>query len=136
MVIYMAFSLFSLVISILDVRTGSVSRFLLWGGMLSFFFLKFLMPGKMVESAVGGVLGIAIFLLAFFISKKRLGLADVWYAGLIGIVLGPVRWYPAILLSCLLGIGAALISRRRTIPFIPCMAVGSYVILSIDFWGR
>jgi prepilin signal peptidase PulO-like enzyme (type II secretory pathway) len=36
----------------------------------------------------------------------------------------------------LFGITAALISRRRAIPFIPCMAAGSCVMLSIDFWSR
>jgi prepilin signal peptidase PulO-like enzyme (type II secretory pathway) len=93
-------------------------------------------PGGIREPVIGGVLGIIVFLPAFFISGKRLGLADVWYAALSGIVLGPLRWYPAVLLSCVFGFLFIVISRRRSIPFIPCMAAGSGAILILAFLER
>ncbi|MDR1418918.1 MAG: prepilin peptidase [Treponema sp.] len=128
--------LFSLFISIYDIKTGMVSRFLLWGALLFFFIVKCFLSGGFFEAATGGALGILVFLVVFFISRKRLGLADVWYAGLAGIVLGPLWWYPAMALSCLFGILVTVVFRRRVIPFIPCMAAGSGVILSYTFWSK
>jgi prepilin signal peptidase PulO-like enzyme (type II secretory pathway) len=63
--------------------------------------------------------------LAYFLSGKKLGLADVWYSALIGFVHGLWRWYFAIGIACIIGVVFILISRRRKIPFIPFMAIGS-----------
>ncbi|MDR1288509.1 MAG: prepilin peptidase [Treponema sp.] len=136
MVLYALYFLFSLFISILDMKNGAVSRFLLWGALLFFFTARCFMPGGIREPVIGGALGIIVFLSAFFISGKRLGLADVWYAALSGIVLGPLWWYPAVLLSCAFGFLFIVISRRRSIPFIPCMAAGSGAILILAFLER
>jgi prepilin signal peptidase PulO-like enzyme (type II secretory pathway) len=72
-------------------------------------------------------MGIGLFLLAFFASRRRLGLADVWYSGLIGMVLGPLWWYPAVFAACASVALVVIYLRKPAIPFIPCMALGSLV---------
>ena len=83
------------------------------------------------------MIGLFIFLIVFLFSKKKLGLADVWYSGIIGFVLGPWNWYIAISIACGLGIVYILILRKlsgnwHAIPFIPFMAVGGVAINIID----
>ncbi|GHV77497.1 hypothetical protein AGMMS49942_23180 [Spirochaetia bacterium] len=83
-----------------------------------------------INAVLGCALGLAIFFLAFFMSGKKLGLADVWYAGLMGSVLGPVWWFPAIIAACLSAlIYYAITRRRQPIAFIPFMAAGSILAL-------
>jgi prepilin signal peptidase PulO-like enzyme (type II secretory pathway) len=82
---------------------------------------------------IGGLLGMGMFLLAYLVSGKKLGLADIWYAGLIGIVLEPLLLYAALGVSCVLAIGFILISKKRSVPFIPFMAAGSFAVLPV--WG-
>jgi len=72
-----------------------------------------------------------VFLLAFFVSNKKLGLADIWYSALAGMALGPLCWYAAISIACVLGIGYMFVSKRRQIPFIPFMTLGSIIAIII-----
>jgi prepilin signal peptidase PulO-like enzyme (type II secretory pathway) len=71
------------------------------------------------------LLGLSIFLLVYLFLKDRLGLADVWYSALTGMMLGPWWWYAAIALACFSGIIYMAVLKRRRIPFIPFMAAGS-----------
>ena len=82
-----------------------------------------------MESVIGVLIGLFVFLLVYAISGGRLGLADVWYSALIGLVLGPWRWYAAIGLACAAGAVYSLAVKRRRIPFIPFMALGSLVMI-------
>jgi len=129
LVVKIVFSVFSFVIALSDVKTGMVPRIAFVFAFPVFFVLCLLSPNS--QSAVimlaGALLGLIIFLLAFIISGKKLGLADVWYASLIGLVLGPWLWYVAMFCACIAGIVYILASGRRKIPFIPLMALGSVV---------
>jgi prepilin signal peptidase PulO-like enzyme (type II secretory pathway) len=134
--IWTAFIGFSVFISVKDISTGLIPRILLWSALPCSLLLQYLFFGKNIlfNAVFGGVLGCAVFFLAFFISGKRLGLADVWYAGLAGSVLGPVWWYPAMAVSCILAAGYIALFRRRYVPFIPFMAIGSGCFLPAA-WG-
>jgi len=61
-------------------------------------------------------------------SKKKLGLADAWYSGIIGFVLGPLWWHAAVSVACVLGILYILFSKKPKIPFIPLMAIGGIAV--------
>lgn len=123
------FVLFSIVIATIDIKTGKVPRAAFIIAFPAFFILRVLLderrPSWMLIA--GCLTGLIIFLIVFFISGKRLGLADVWYSALIGLVLGLWWWYAAMGSACIAGIVYLLISRQRRIPFIPFMALGSII---------
>jgi len=126
-VVKILFLLFSFAIAVSDIKTGMVPRIAFVFAFPVFFGLCLLSENSLsaVIMFVGALLGLSIFLFAFIISGKRLGLADVWYAALIGLVLGPWLWYAAMFCACISGIVYILVSGRRKIPFIPLMALGS-----------
>jgi prepilin signal peptidase PulO-like enzyme (type II secretory pathway) len=129
LVVKLFFSIFSFAIAVSDLKTGRLPRIAFVFAFPVFFVLCLLTENSqsVVIMLVGALLGLVIFLLAFFVSGKRLGLADVWYASLIGLVLGPYWWYAAVFCACIAGIVYILVSGRRKIPFIPLMALGSVV---------
>jgi len=122
------FSIFSLAIAVSDIKTGAVPRIAFAVAFPVFFVLCLLTgsPHPLTFMLPGALLGLIVFLLAFFISGKRLGLADVWYAALTGMVLGPWWWYAAMFCACIAGIVYILVSRRRKIPFVPIMTFGIF----------
>lgn len=124
------FVLFSTAIAVMDCRTEAVPRIAFIGVFPVFFALRFLSNtgGFPYSSITGMVIGLAVFLLAYALSKKKLGLADVWYSGVIGFVLGPLWWYAAVGIACVLGVLYVIFSRKPKIPFIPLMAIGGITI--------
>jgi hypothetical protein len=131
-ILYLSFFLFSVVISIQDAVTGTVSRLWLWTALLAALLLQGVIQAAVpVAALVGGLLGVTVFFLAFFCSGRRLGLADVWYAGLMGIVLGPLWWYAAIGSACIYSLLFFAATRRRSAAFIPFMTAGSFTIIPL-----
>jgi hypothetical protein len=126
-VVKILFSIFSFAIALSDLKTGVVPRMAFVIAFPVFFVLCLLSLNSRSPFVLlaGALLGFLIFSLAFVISGKRLGLADVWYAALIGLVLGPWLWYAAMFCACIAGIVYILVSGRRKIPFIPLMALSS-----------
>jgi prepilin signal peptidase PulO-like enzyme (type II secretory pathway) len=122
----MLFTVFSLCIAAADIKTGAVPRIAFIAAFL--FFLAFSVMTKghfaLPTAIAGTVLGLAVFLPAYFITRRKLGLADVWYSALTGLVLGPLYWFFATGVACFTGIVFIAVSGRRRIPFIPCMAIG------------
>jgi prepilin signal peptidase PulO-like enzyme (type II secretory pathway) len=136
-ILAVVYLLFSAYLSYQDIRDGQVPRRVLWLGILGILGLRTLIQGlgALPEALGGGLLGLAIFLLAYWCTGKKLGLADVWYAGLTGAALGPWWWFAGIAAACVLGIGYCVARRRRMVPFIPFMAAGSLAVLPFA-WFR
>jgi hypothetical protein len=127
LVVKILFSFFSFAVAASDVKTGEVPR-LAFAVAFPVFFVLCLLSGNhhsLPAMVSGALLGLDVFLLAFAISGKRLGLADVWYAVIAGLVLGPLWWYAAMFCACVAGIVYILVSGRRKILFLPLMALGS-----------
>jgi len=124
------FAFFSAAIAAADIKTGKVPRLAFVFAFPVFFILRIPLDERPSywEPIVGCLAGLCVFLLVFYISGRKLGLADVWYAALIGLVLGPLWWYAAIGGACVAGIIYILVSRQRRIPFIPFMALGGIVV--------
>jgi prepilin signal peptidase PulO-like enzyme (type II secretory pathway) len=133
-IIIVTFAIFSFVIALLDIKIGSAPRIAFIVAFSVFFTLNILKAEyyPLLVSIAGMLIGLFVFFLAFFISKKKLGLADIWYSGLIGLVLGPFWWYPAIGIACLTGVAYLFIFKKRRIPFIPFMAVGSITMFIVQ----
>jgi len=121
------FIIFSFLIAFVDLKTGAVPRLAFALAFPIFFALKTILLGwdHLWGSIIGILLGLIIFLAVFFILKGKLGLADVWYSALIGMMLGPWWWYAAVSAACFTGIIYMVFSKKRSIPFIPFMAAGS-----------
>lgn len=121
---------FSVLITVLDVKTREIPRILFVSAFLLFLTLVILAayPGIPWIAIAGAAIGLAVFLLAYVLSKKKLGLADVWYSGVIGMVLGPMQWYIAISIACVTGVLFLLLRKKTTIPFTPFMAAGSAAV--------
>lgn len=128
------FIFFSFAVAVSDIRTGEVPRLVFLAAFPIFFGFIFLQHEQFpLKIALAGTsLGLIVFLLVYFISRRRLGLADVWYSGLIGMVLGPWDWLLAITSACIAGIIIIIVSKRKRIPFIPFMAMGSIVMILIQ----
>ena len=130
------FTSFSIAIAVSDIKTGMVPR-IFFIIALPIFLIIIIMRSDQYPfwvSMAGAFLGLLIFTIAFFISGRRLGLADIWYSGLIGLLLGPLWWYPATGIACLAGIIWIAVSKKQRIPFIPCMALGGAVIIFLQGW--
>jgi prepilin signal peptidase PulO-like enzyme (type II secretory pathway) len=132
------FFIFSFAIALSDIKNGEVPRIAFVIAFPVFFILCLLSANSHSALVIlaGALLGVSVFLLAFIISGKKLGLADVWYAALIGLVLGPWLWYAAMLCACIAGIVYILVSGRRKIPFIPLMALGSVVVSVFQIFSQ
>ena len=127
------FITFSALISLIDIKRGAIPR-LIFIFALPFFIIIIIMKNELYlfqDSIIGFLAGLIIFILAYLFSKKKLGLADVWFSALIGLVLGFRHWYAAMGIACIIGIIFMLISKKCKIPFIPFMAIGSILILMI-----
>ena len=124
------FIFFSIAISISDIRTGTVPRLIFFIAFPLCLGLIALKTGKyaILLSFTGAMLGLTTFLAVYFMTNRKLGLADVWYSALIGLILGPWWWYAAIGSACLAGVVYILILKQRSIPFIPFMALGSIAV--------
>jgi prepilin signal peptidase PulO-like enzyme (type II secretory pathway) len=133
-----SFLIFSCLAAFWDIRTQSVPRAVFALALPVFLFLKFLPRFQFAfwESLLGLLAGLFVFLLAFFLSGKKLGLADVWYAGLSGLVLGLKNWYAATGVACAVAVIYILVFRRRRIPFIPFLVLGSVSIQLLKGWQQ
>ena len=127
------FVVFSMIIAREDIKTGAVPRIMFIIAFPFFVILKTLLYEKnmLPESIAGGFIGFIVFFLSYFLSNRSLGLADVWYSMLIGLIMGPWRWYAAIGISCVAGAICILAGKKRQIPFIPYLAFGSIAIIFI-----
>ena len=123
-------SIFSFAIAFSDIKTGTVPRIAFVFAFPVFFTLCLLSkdPHSPAVLAASALLGLFVFLSVYLVSGKKLGLADVWYSALIGLVMGPWRWYVAVFCACIAGIIYMIAFKKHKIPFIPLMALGSVVV--------
>ena len=131
----MLFVVFSLFIAKADIKTGAVPRFAFAFAFPFFFAVKILILGReqVLSTVVGMFVGLIVFVLIFITLRGRLGLADVWFSALVGLVFGLWWWYITIGVSCLTGIIYMSIFKKRRIPFIPFMALGSIFACLVNF---
>ena len=110
-----------------DIVYGEIKRSSLYTAIILALCVK--APVAVWESFAGAVVGILLFLLAYYISKRQLGLADVWFSGFAGAFLGIIKWYAAVSIGCM----AAFIffickrNKRKALPFIPFLSIGACI---------
>jgi leader peptidase (prepilin peptidase)/N-methyltransferase len=104
-------------------------------GSAAFLISTFLPQPGIVQAAIGGGIGLGLFLLIVLISKGGMGWGDVKMAALIGIVTGYLI-FVALLLAVIFGgliAGILLLlkirKRKEGIPFAPFLSLGAMVTL-------
>jgi leader peptidase (prepilin peptidase)/N-methyltransferase len=97
-----------------------------------------IVPG-IKEAAIGGGIGLGLFLLVVLISRGGMGWGDVKMAALIGLVVGSPLVFVALLMGIILGglVAAVLLlfkirKRKETIPFGPFLSLAAIATL---LWG-
>jgi len=118
---------FSLVVSVMDIRSLKVPRLLMFGAIAASLGYSFLTAGfwGAFEPVIGCFSGLAVFSAAYKLSGGKLGLADLWYAALAGSVLGVRGLMVMLPVSCLSALVFMLFSGRRLVPFIPFLTIGT-----------
>jgi leader peptidase (prepilin peptidase)/N-methyltransferase len=92
-----------------------------------------------IQAAIGGGIGLGLFLLVVLISRGGMGWGDVKMAALIGLVVGFPLVFVALLMGIILGglVAAVLLlfkikKRKETIPFGPFLSLAAMATL---LWG-
>jgi leader peptidase (prepilin peptidase)/N-methyltransferase len=92
---------------------------------------EFLMALLYASIAAGGLY--LIGLLSSFIARKQaMGGADVIVAGTMGALLGFPNFFVALFLSALLAMIPALIWREKGVPFVPFLALATFIVYLYD----
>lgn len=81
-------------------------------------------PDCIAERTLGAYIAFVSFMTARFISKNRLGLADVWMACAVGALDGPVFFARASLFAIILMLPA---KNGCAFPFIPALVAGTFL---------
>jgi len=115
------------------------SRLIYPSGVVPLPVSDFLPQLGIVQSAIGGSIGLGLFLLIVLVSKGGMGWGDVKMAALIGLVTGFPLIFVALFLAVILGglvAGTLLLlkikKRKEGIPFAPFLSLATIVTL---LWG-
>ncbi len=115
------------------------SRLIYPSGVVPLPVSDFLPQLGIVQSAIGGSIGLGLFLLIVLVSKGGMGWGDVKMAALIGLVTGFPLIFVALFLAVILGglaAGTLLLlkvkKRKESIPFGPFLSLATIVTL---LWG-
>jgi len=128
MLSYSIFVLICVYFSYQDIVYGEIKRIYLYAAIAVALCVK--APATAWESFGGAVIGMLLFALAYHISGKRLGIADIWFSGFIGAFLGIIKWYAAVSIGCILALLFFICSRNKLkeLPFIPFLSIGACVV--------
>jgi len=142
------YSCLFIVLMVIDLEHGLILNKIVYPAMAvtlltSIFFSIFLPQIEIVpfigRAAIGGGIGLVLFLLIVLASRGGMGWGDVKLAALIGIVTGFPLVFVALLMGIILGGLVAVLllalrikKRKETIPFGPFLSVAAIVTL---LWG-
>jgi len=137
-----------IVLLVIDLEHGLILNRVVYPAMavallISIFFSIFFPQSKIVpdigQAAIGGGIGLVLFLLVVLISRGGMGWGDVKMAALIGLVTGFPLIFVALLLAVIVGglvagilLALKLRRRKETIPFAPFLSLATIVTL---LWG-
>jgi leader peptidase (prepilin peptidase)/N-methyltransferase len=138
------FSSLFIVLMVIDLEHGLILNKVVYPAMaVALLTSAFLSQSEIVPnikySAIGGGIGLVLFLLIVLISRGGMGWGDVKMAALIGLITGFPLVFVALFLAVVLGGLAAVIllllkikKRKEGIPFAPFLSIAAIVTL---LWG-
>ena len=80
----------------------------------------------------GAVLVAAGLLYERFSGKAAMGAGDVKLIAAFGLFAGPARLMATVMVACAVALVASLVTRSRTFPFAPALAIGFVCVMSIE----
>jgi leader peptidase (prepilin peptidase)/N-methyltransferase len=133
-----------IVLLVIDLEHGLILNKVVYPAMavallISIFSHQSMFIPQIKEAAIGGGIGLVLFLLVVLISRGGMGWGDVKMAALIGLVTGFPLVFVALLMGIILGglvAGVLLLfkikKRKETIPFGPFLSLAAMATL---LWG-
>lgn len=96
---------------------------------------------EILISAAGGLIaGLILFLIAYFLSRKSIGMGDVKLAGVLGWYLGlSLIWWDLAVGLCFAGLYCVIqllrkkLTMKDSIPLVPFLAIGTIAVLLLGF---
>ena len=79
-----------------------------------------------------GGLALLRYYLSYFLNKEAMGEGDIIVAGTMGALLGFPLFFYALFLSAILAIVPSLISKDRIVPFVPFLAIATFIVYIAD----
>lgn len=77
----------------------------------------------------GGIMLAASLIMDKFLGKESMGGGDIKLYGLMGLYLGYLGSYLLVLVSCIVGLVFAAVTKSKKIPFGPSIAIAGYIII-------
>ncbi|MCR4939905.1 MAG: prepilin peptidase [Treponemataceae bacterium] len=148
-VICVVFFAFSVFMTVQDIKSQKVSRWCSVALLVVMIVSRiFFCDGNERSGFIASAfLGLGLFEAVRLIVKKKLGLADVFYSGSAGALLGFDMWLAMCFIACIVAASVIFFRIRRSahekntrdilmipVPFIPCLFVGSIVSKTLYFF--
>jgi leader peptidase (prepilin peptidase)/N-methyltransferase len=133
-----------IVLLVIDLEHGLILNKVVYPAMAVALLISIFLPQleivpEIKQAAIGGGIGLGLFLLVVLISRGGMGWGDVKMAALIGLVVGFPLVFVALLMGIILGglvAGVLLLfkikKRKETIPFGPFLSLAAMATL---LWG-
>ncbi len=142
------FSFFSILFSIVDIKSGEIPRIYSIAMLCLVLILKIFVAfavdysahsalQKILSIISGGVFALFAFTLVFLVCRGKMGLADIWFSCGMGMVLGIYAFIVAVLIACVLAFLFYVIlfitkkgrrTSRMSLPFIPFLSIGYFCV--------
>ena len=126
---------FCILCSLQDFKYRKVSKILLAAGCITqlVFLLIFARQEILVKGACGAVYAFVLFLIRQ-VTKKGLGMADVFFGLFQGLCLLPLPLCLSVVISCVTGIiFGFIVFKNKKLPFIPFMSFGLIISFLFSF---
>jgi len=135
LVLLILFMLFSIPVSVFDIRSMRIPNWIVFSGTVflfavRYFYFKDSPVGMLINMLSGGLM----FYTIRFITKGKLGMGDVKFAALIALFTGFPLFFAAVAFSSITGLIFALaglsvgrINKTTKIPFVPFLTAGSII---------
>ena len=133
-----------IVLLVIDLEHGLILNKIVYPAMAVALLISIFLPQSKIvpeikQAAIGGGIGLGLFLLVVLISRGGIGWGDVKMAALIGLVTGFPLIFVALLMGIILGglVAGLLLAlkikrRKETIPFAPFLSLATLATL---IWG-
>ncbi len=129
-----------IVLMVIDLEQGLILNKLVYPGMALALLISIFLPPSLAQAAIGGGIGLGLFLVVVLVSRGGMGWGDVKMAALIGLVTGFPLVFVTLLLAVISGglVAAMLLLLKRkkgkeSIPFAPFLSIATIVTL---LWGN
>lgn len=127
------FLVFATILSIYDIKLMQVPIFFLFAQLIVLLIFDFLFfKNDLLGNSIGATSCFLILFATYLLTKRKMGMGDVFYGFTVGWFLGSFLWLPALFAATVFGIIFLLEKRKNTkqkrIPFVPFMSLSSLCV--------